>query len=329
MQQLAELKEWIDFGDADVQRLARLREVAVPHLEAIATRFYEAIRRAPEAHAVFEDEAQIQRLHGSMQRWLLALLTGPYDDAWARRSQHIGRVHVRVGLPERYMFAAMNRIRSDLCDLAHQLADPDEARATCAAVDKVTDLELCLMTGAYHDAHEDQQLRSLEQIIVEHLPVHVLVLDRDLRVTSATRRPGGIFSEGARPGMPYTAFLSPQLIVAADLDTTIQAARATNRVQVLPHVQLSGPPSRHFRITVLPLEHELAHMLLHIEELTDVLDAQARAHQAESLARIGAMAAQLAHEIRNPIAGISGSRQVIGNGMDAEGGRAVIRGRVQ
>jgi len=329
VQQVEELKAWIDFGDADVEHLRRLRGLAVPHLEAIATRFYDAIKRAPQANAVFEDEAQVKRLHGSMQRWLLALLTGPYDAEWAHRSQHIGQVHVRVGLPERYMFAAMNLIRQDLCAIAHSLEDTAASQATCTAINKVTDLELCLMTGAYHEAHNDQQLRSLEQIIVEHLPVHVLVLDQDLRVTSATRPQGRIFDDGARPGLPYTAFLPPELVVTADLDTTIRTARASNKVQVLPHVQLAGPPTRHFRITVLPLQHQLARMLLHVEELTDVLDAQARAHQAESLARIGAMAAQLAHEIRNPIAGISGTLQVIVNGLDKDDRRAVILTRVQ
>lgn len=329
VEQLEELMAWIDFTEEDAQRLRGLRSVVAPELDNIATRFYDTIRRSPGAHGVFRDEHQIHRLHTSLQNWLMALLTGPYDMHWAERSSRIGQVHVRVGLPERYMFVAMHKIRQDLCDLAGTLEPPDLARATCASVHKVTDLELCLMTGAYHAAHEDQQLRSLQQVIVENLPVHVLVLDERGRVTSATRPQGRVFDDGAQPGLAYTAFLPPELVVTADLDTHIRTALATGEIQVLPHVQLAGPPARHFRISIVPLEHELARLLLHVEELTDVLDAQTRAHQAESLARIGAMAAQLAHEIRNPIAGISGTLQVIVAGMDKDDRRAAILGRVQ
>ena len=40
--------------------------------------------------------------------------------------------------------------------------------------------------------------------------------------------------------------------------------------------------------------------------------------RAEHLAQIGQMSASLAHEIKNPLAGISGAVQIIGDGLDAE-----------
>lgn len=329
VEQLDELRCWIGFGETDETCLRALRPAVAPQLDRIADRFYAAIKSSPHASAVFSDEAQVRRLHASMQRWIMSLLTGPWDAAWADRSRQVGQAHVRVDLPERYMFAAMSLVREDLCEIAEGLQDRDAARATCRAIHKVTDLELCLMTSAYHAAHENQQLRSLQQVIVENLPVHVLVLDERGHVTSATRPKGRIFAEEASAGLPYTAFLPPQLIVTADLDTQIRTAMATGKVQILPHVQLPGPPARHFRISIVPLEHDLARLLLHVEELTDVLDAQARVHQAESLARIGGMAAQLAHEIRNPIAGISGTLQVIVHNMPEDDRRRVILGRVQ
>ena len=39
-------------------------------------------------------------------------------EARALRRRRIGTVHVRVGLPERYVFTAMNLIRQDLCQIA-------------------------------------------------------------------------------------------------------------------------------------------------------------------------------------------------------------------
>ncbi|NOY28300.1 MAG: hypothetical protein GXP62_20775 [Oligoflexia bacterium] len=329
MDQLEELKSWIGFTTAEATRLRHLRPAVAQALDPIADHFYAAIQRSPTARAVVHDDAQALRLHSSLQRWIMSLLTGPWDESWAQRSQHIGQIHVREGLPERYMFAAMSLVCDDLCSIADDTMDQADARDTCRAVHKVTELELCLMTGAYHAAHEGQQLRSLQQVIVENLPVHVLVLNDMGLVTSATHPKGRIFFENASPGQPYTAFLPPQLVVAADLDMNIRTALLTGKVQLLPNVPLPGPPTRHFRISIVPLQHELAHLLLHVEELTDVLDAQTRVHQAESLARIGAMAAQLAHEIRNPIAGISGTLQVIVNGMPTDDRRRPVLVRVQ
>lgn len=325
---LHELRTWIGFGPEDEAALRGLRPHADPHLVRVADRFYQAIARSPVALAVFVDDAQIARLHKSLQGWLVRLLEGPWDTSWADRSRHIGQMHVRVGLPERYMSAAMSLIREDLCDIAHDV-DPLTSRAVCRAVNRVTDLELCLMTGAYHAAHEDQELRALQQVIIQHLPMNVLLLDEHGLVQAATKTRASVFSPQARIGQHYTAFLPPQLVVTADLELNIQTACASRQTQTLPHVLLPGPPPRHYRLHIVPLDQGKARLLVHIEDMTDALDAQARALQAESLARIGSMAAQLAHEIRNPIAGISGTLQVIVQTMPADDRRREVLGRVQ
>lgn len=325
---LDELRAWIGFRQEDEELLRALVPVVRPRLQAIADRFYQAIDEAPQARAVFRDEAQRARLNQSLQAWILRLLEGPWDAEWAWRSRHIGQMHVRVGLPERYMFSAMSLIREDLCEIAHGF-DAERAHRLCRAINKVTDLELCQMTGAYHAAHEDRELRALQQVIIEHLPMTVLLLDTEGVVHAATQARVPVVSAQATLGQPYTAFLSPAFVVAADLDLNLRTAAATRQPQTLPHVLMPGPPTRHYRLHLVPIEQGPARMLLHIEDMTDALDAQARAHQAESLARIGSMAAQLAHEIRNPIAGISGTLQVIVQTMPEGDRRREVLSRVQ
>ena len=87
--------------------------------------------------------------------------------------------------------------------------------------------------------------------------------------------------------------------------------------------------ARHFRVTLVPLEHELARLLIHIEELTDVVRNEQRLQQTEALARIGGLAAHMAHEIRNPLAAISATLQVIGGSMAEDDRRKAILGKVQ
>ena len=86
----------------------------------IAQSFYDRIREHEDAHAVFTGEAQIERLQRSLQRWLDRLLSGSYDEAYFLETLQIGRVHVRVGLPQRYMLTAMALIRLELTRLCAQ-----------------------------------------------------------------------------------------------------------------------------------------------------------------------------------------------------------------
>ena len=53
-------------------------------------------------------------------------------------------------------------------------------------------------------------------------------------------------------------------------------------------------------------------------EVTERREAEARLRQRETLARLGEMSAVVAHEVRNPLAGISGALQVIGSRLPAD-----------
>jgi signal transduction histidine kinase len=68
---------------------------------------------------------------------------------------------------------------------------------------------------------------------------------------------------------------------------------------------------------------------VHLEDLTTVVDHEDRARNAENLASLGTMAASVAHEIRNPLAGISGVVQVVASSLPADDDRLPALIRVQ
>lgn len=325
-----EMKSYVGFSDACVAALHHLR----PHVEAevgpIVDRFYARIQQFPRANAVLQGPAQVERLKQTLRVFITEMLTGPYDQAYFAKRRRIGQVHVRVGLPEHYVFTAMSRIRTDICDVAARTLPADRLMPTCHAVARISDLELAVMSSTYLEAHEAHQLRTLQDLIVQNLPVTVLCLDAHGRVTSATRPSTRLFGMSTAHGRHYEDFLPSELVECADLPTHLGRALATGHEITIPRARIGeAGAARQFRITLVPLDHELARVLLHIEELTDVVQAEQRVQQAESLARIGSLAAHLAHEIRNPLAAISATLQVIVGSLPEHDRRKSILDKVR
>ena len=323
-----EMAEYVRFTQEDAACLARVAPYAEPLLPEIVEDFYAATLRFPGSRGVFVDAAQVERLKQTLQVWMRQLLAGPHDEAYWQRRYRIGQVHVRIGLPQRYMFTAMNLLRTHLCGIVRENF-PDENREICDAVGRITDLELAVMCESYMEAHEQRELKTLQDLIIRNMPVTVLCLDESGRVTSATHPTRGMLAPSGQEGVHYSAYIDPALLEAADFVTHVGEALATQHEVTIPRVVVeSETGQRFFRLSVVPLEHELARIIVNIEELTDVVQAQARAQQAESLARLGTLAANVAHEIRNPLSAISATLQVIGSSLTEDDRRKRIIGKV-
>ncbi len=315
-----EIAAYVGFGPADSEALRELLPHANAHLPAIADRFYEAVLSNERAASVLQGPEQVERLKGTLSKWMLELLEGPHDGVYWARRRRIGHVHVKVGLPNRYVFGAMNVIRQELLALAKGSLPPDVLWEVCLAIQKVTDVELAVMSGAWMEAHEAQELAGLQAVIVENLPVTVLCLDDQLRVTSASAPPRG-------PAQSVRAYVEDAVIEAADLSGQLARALDTDRQVSLPRVETGD--GRIFRITILPLHHPLARLLVHLDETTDLVAVEARLKEAEHLATLGSLAANVAHEVRNPLAAISATLQVIVRSFAEDDRRRSILDKVQ
>ena len=151
---LESLKQYVDFTDADSARLRALHDTALPSFKPIIDDFYEAIERHPEASAAITGgQAQIDRLKNTLVNWLDTLLLGPHDESYWEMRSRIGRVHVRISLPQAFMFTAMDRVRVRLTDIAerHYAERPEDRRATLQAIDKILDIELAIMLETYRE----------------------------------------------------------------------------------------------------------------------------------------------------------------------------------
>ncbi len=168
-----ELKRYVAFGPADETALRELLDAARPRLPAIAEIFYERILAHSEARrALTGGESRVGHLKVTLVRWMTEALGGPWDEAWWESHCRIGRVHVRIDLPQHYMFGAMNVIRERLHDVVEETwqADPERRRRVELALDKVLDLELAIMLHTFREdllakASRAERLATFGQLV--------------------------------------------------------------------------------------------------------------------------------------------------------------------
>ncbi len=165
----AEIVDYVGFSVADSARLSEFLPTAQPHFERIAEHFYERILAHPQAHdAITGGEAQIERLKRTLVEWMRSGLAGPHDQEFCQRRARIGHIHVRIGLPQRYMITAMNVMRLDFRQIIEQALANDsltqvQEQALNDSLDRLLDLELAIMLETYKLEAEDR-LRRRERL---------------------------------------------------------------------------------------------------------------------------------------------------------------------
>ncbi|WP_375757235.1 sensor histidine kinase [Corallococcus exercitus] len=151
---LEELQRYVGFSTDDGEALRELHPIACAHFERIADVFYRRILEHPEARKALEGgESQVGHLKVTLQDWMDSLLLGPWDAAYFERRCRIGRVHVRIHLPQHYMFGAMNLLRQELMAVLEEALRDAPARAARLgrALGKILDLELAIMLHTYRE----------------------------------------------------------------------------------------------------------------------------------------------------------------------------------
>ncbi len=184
----SELKRYVRFTDEEQRLLKTLGPEMALSAGGIADAFYERLRQHEAARRIFANEDQIERQKAMLVGWMRLLVDGPWDEDYAALRFRIGRKHVEIGLPQRYMFGAMAVIRDALTALVHRVHVADCLRCvdTLRALHKLLDIELALMLESYADAHvvEIQRAERAEAALEKE------------RLSERTRRAEGLASLG-------------------------------------------------------------------------------------------------------------------------------------
>jgi signal transduction histidine kinase len=151
---LDNVKIYVGFDEASSAALREAHAIVAPHFGPIIDDFYATIEAHPGARAAITGgAAQIERLKGTLLRWIEEVFLGPHDEAYFERRARIGRMHVQIDLPQVYMLTAMDRIRvRSLAALRGTPTLPEAAaERMITALHQILDIELAIMLETYRE----------------------------------------------------------------------------------------------------------------------------------------------------------------------------------
>jgi two-component system nitrogen regulation sensor histidine kinase GlnL len=155
-------------------------------------------------------------------------------------------------------------------------------------------------------------------VIWASLPMPALLINPDGRIAEVNPAAEDFLNASSRSLLGQPAF--DRLAIDAPMEEALERARANNSALFINDVDVTTgerPPIQ-CNLHVAPL-HDNPEVILLILQPRDVAERLGRVHGVKSAARsaIG-MAEMLAHEIKNPLAGISGAAQLLSMNLTPE-----------
>ncbi|MCZ6692077.1 MAG: protoglobin domain-containing protein [Planctomycetota bacterium] len=319
--QLEIRKKFLRITEEDEETLRKLGPVLKKHAPGVVTAFYDHLLRFPELKVIL-DRTDMGRLKGILVEYLLSLSESRIDRAYFERRLSIGRTHVRVGLEPQWFLGAYGFFLSSLVEAfaTEPMEDSEEAARAIIAIQKAMILDVNIALDAYHEMIQQEELKRTEArhwAIVETATDLIWAFTPDRRMTYVNRGLCGHSRDDFLKGglslleSLHTPESKEKMRVAIDHIATTRAG-----VENVPSTLIHPDTLKreHYLSNLSPIfgdDMELIRVQVITRDVTEVRKLEQKVLDRERLATVGLMAANVAHEIRNPLAGIKGALETL------------------
>lgn len=165
---------------------------------------------------------------------------------------------------------------------------------------------------------EMRDLRVMLRTVYDSMPSALIVVDADYKIISWNTIASKYSEVGAelRVKKPLMTFFPRLTMIHEVIDEVI---RTNNPIEKRNVPYSVDEKTWHEAITVYPLQSEgLCGAVIRLDDITEKIKIETFVAQSEKMLSIGGLAAGMAHEINNPLAGIIQNLQVIRNRFSSE-----------
>ncbi len=164
-------------------------------------------------------------------------------------------------------------------------------------------------------AHRDmKKIKNLHELILSQIPSGVITIDYEGHIVQGNSRAEEIigpanYNDEKQWAKLYKNIKEAQKNQKGAIEFFIGKDRESRRTIRCQHADMIVSENEDFKGT--PEESELRGEILVLEDVSEIRELEETLRNHEKLAAVGKLAAGIAHEIRNPLASISGSVQLL------------------
>jgi signal transduction histidine kinase len=166
MQRWEYRKQFLRLTKEEERTITALQPLVAEHVDELVAAFYRHLLAFPETRKFLSNELISTRLLEAQKRYLLSMVTGPYDETYEESRRQIGRVHARLGLIPEWYLGAYALYLSLLDPLIHEQYKNQPATyvATRITLTKIVFLDVQLAMEAYIDKSAEAQEFGTQQL---------------------------------------------------------------------------------------------------------------------------------------------------------------------
>jgi PAS domain S-box-containing protein len=315
------LKLTMEFTRFTASDLAALRAAAPrisPSLDRLSRVFYDALSSHPATLAAFSGSEQITRLQSTLRHWAAELLTDDRDADYAVKRHRIGAIHRELRIDQKQVLAAMGLVRRFLTDEARMALPPDEVETATRAIERACDVDIIVITDAYHISTRLEDLIEANnrlRRVLDTAPVAVIGYNRAATVVDWNEAAARMF--GFQRDEAIGRSWVDLAVLPDDVNFVIEIMRRVFSGEMIPPMD-RRLRARDGRIVHAVLAHAPVRGAREIEEgfvfcldMTELALLREKMVEREKMAALGTLAAGLAHEVRNPLSSISAVCQLV------------------
>lgn len=277
-------KQFLEFEDADVERLQQLNAPAQKYADEIIDDLYRHFLSHDETRAFFRDPKVLAHVKNAQKQYFLRLTEGNYDTGYIEGRLTIGSVHERIGLEPKWYLGAYNFYLRTVANRIMTVYgnDPGRALSTFLSLMKLVFLDIGLAFDTY--IFQRQRVITRQQQAIRELSTPVLQVREQLLILPIV---GAIDTGRARQiteSLLQAIRNSRAKVVVIDITgvPAVDSAVANHLVQTVDASRLVGAT-----VIVTGLSAEIAQTLVTIgvdlTRMNTVGDLQGGIEQAERI----------------------------------------------
>ncbi len=338
-------KAYLLLTEEEEAALKSLQPLMARHVDELVAAFYRHLLQFAETRRLLSDELITSRLKEAQKRYLLSLVTGPYDERYQEDRLRIGQVHERIGLTPQWYLGAYALYLNLLHPLIFkEFRDrPTQCQFLRIALTKVVFLDIQLAIEAYLTKSSeklefanrqlaelsrelqkglDTRTRDLQKgldfisSVLETSAALVVVLDtegRIVRFNRACQQTTGYTFEEVKGRYFWDLFLVPEELES--VKAVFQKLRAGQFPNEHENFWLTKDGRRRriawANTAMLDRAGGVEYILGTGLDVTQIRQVQEQLRHTERLAELGTLASGMAHEIGTPMNVILGRAEYL------------------